>query len=355
MKGAYQVKGLYVVGGKQKRRLLKEHEEWDLYDSALVLQLRLETNEATVCVEYSTPLDARPSASSSVLFKAATQQGNRLYVCTSTEVLVYKVPEFEPVCYVSLPCFNDLHHVCPTDEGNLLVANTGLDMVVEFTQQGEVLRQWNVLGEDPWGRFSTEVDYRKVATTKPHRSHPNYVFQRGTDIWVTRYEQRDAVCLTRSAPPIVIGIENVHDGHVEEDRIYFTTVDGNLVLVDRETLKVSNVVDLKLIDNECRALLGWCRGLMILDEAKVWVGFTRVRKTRFKENLNWVKHVFHDVEKPTHLALYDLSARKCLREIDLEPYGMNVVYSIFPAVEALPRAGPFAEEKSSEPLAEVAQ
>jgi len=300
-------------------------------------------------------LDVRPSANSSVLFKAGTQRGDQLYVCTSTEVLVYKVPQFEPICYVSLPCFNDLHHVCPTYEGNLLVADTGLDMVVEFTRQGEVLREWNVLGEDQWGRFSREVDYRKVATTKPHRSHPNYVFQLGPDLWVTRYEQRDAVCLTRSAPSIVIGIENVHDGHVEKNWIYFTTVDGNLVLVDRSTLQVSNVVDLKVIDNECRALLGWCRGLMVLDEARVWVGFTRVRKTRFMENLNWVKHVFHDVEKPTHLALYDLSARKCLREIDLEPYGINVVYSIFPAVESPPRAAQFAEQRSSERQVDVPQ
>ena len=328
------VKELYIVGGRQKARLLKEHDEWDLYESALVLQVSLETNKSSVCVEYGTPLEARPNANSSVLFKAGSQRGDQLYVCTSTEVLVYKVPQFKLVSYVSLPCFNDLHHVCPTADGNLLVANTGLDMVVEFTREGEVLRQWNVLGEEPWARFSREVDYRKVATTKPHRSHPNYVFQLGSDIWVTRFEQRDAVCLTRSTQPIALRTERVHDGHVEGNWIYFTTVNGTLIVVDRKTLQVSNVVDLKQIDNECHALLGWCRGLMVLDEARVWVGFTRVRKTKFMENLNWVKHVFHDVEKPTHIALYDLSARKCLKEIDLEQHGMNIVYSISPAVES---------------------
>jgi hypothetical protein len=37
-------------------------------------------------------------------------------------------------------------------------------------------------------------------------------------------------------------------------------------------------------------------------------------------------------EKPTHLALYDLATRQCLQEIDLESCGMNVVFSVFPAV-----------------------
>jgi hypothetical protein len=60
-------------------------------------------------------------------------------------------------------------------------------------------------------------------------------------------------------------------------------------------------------------------------------GFTRVRKARFKENVNWVKHVFHDTEEPTHIALYDISLMKCLQEIGLEPSGLNVVFSIFSA------------------------
>jgi hypothetical protein len=341
------MQGLYILGGRQKRLLLKGQEEWNLYESALILQVDPATGESQVCVEYKSPLDVRAGSESSILFKAGALRDDTLYTCTSTEVLAYKLPEFETVCYVSLPCFNDLHHVCPSEDGNLLVADTGLDMVVECTRQGEVLRQWNVLGEDPWGRFSREVDYRKVASTKPHRSHPSYVFQLDREIWATRHEQRDAVCLTRSTPPITVGLERMHDGHVERNWIYFTTVDGNLVVVDRNTLQVSNVVDLKLIDNECRALLGWCRGLFIVDEAKAWVGFTRVRKTKFMENLNWVKHAFHHVEKPTHLALYDLSARKCLQEIDLEPDRMNVVYSIFPAAECPQQSGQFGEQKPS--------
>jgi len=325
------MKGLYVLGGRQRKALVKTEEEWNLYERALILQIDPETGASSVRVDYTTPLEARAGTEASVLFKAGTRQGDTLYACTATEVLIYKLPDFKLIGYVSLPCFNDVHHVCPIDEDRLLAVSTGLDMVVEFTRQGEVLRQWNVLGEEPWGRFSKAVDYRRVASTKPHPSHPNYVFRLGEDIWVTRFCQKDAVCLTRSTSPIAIDVEKPHDGVIWEDRIYFTTVDGRVVIVDRDTLQVSQVVDLNLIDNGSRALLGWCRGLLVLDEARVWVGFTRVRKTKLLENLNWVKHAFRDVEKPTHLALYDLSAKKCLQEIDLESCGMNIVFSIFPA------------------------
>jgi hypothetical protein len=334
------VAGLYVLGGRQRKSSLTQTApEEALYESALILEIDPETQESKVCVEYKSPPEVRASAESSILFKAGTLEGDNLYTCTSTEVLVYELPEFKLQCYVSLPCFNDLHHVCPTADGHLVVANTGLDMVVEFTCQGEVLRQWNVLGEDVWGRFSPDIDYRKVASTKPHRSHPSYVFRLGPDIWVTRHRQSDVLCLTRHDARINVGLEKMHDGHVEGDRIYFTTVDGNVVIVDRNTLQVTEVVDLKQIDNERRALLGWCRGLMIVDQTKFWVGFTRVRKTKFMENINWVKHVFRDFDKPTHITLYDISARKILREIDLEPHGINVVFSIFQAPESTGNSG----------------
>jgi hypothetical protein len=36
------------------------------------------------------------------------------------------------------------------------------------------------------------------------------------------------------------------------------------------------------------------------------------------------------VQKPTHIALYDILDKRCLQEVDLEPYGMNIIFSIFP-------------------------
>jgi hypothetical protein len=37
--------------------------------------------------------------------------------------------------------------------------------------------------------------------------------------------------------------------------------------------------------------------------------------------------------KPTHIGLYDIVEKRCLREFDLETSGMNIVFSIFAAPE----------------------
>src|SRR5262249_5674715 len=159
-------------------------------------------------------------------------EGNSLYLCTSTEVMVYDVRGFQRTLHLSLPCFNDLHHVCPAGNGNLLVAVTGLDMVVEIAPSGEILREWGVLGASPWERFSRDIDYRKVLSTKPHASHPNFVFHTGEDIWVNRHQQRDALCLTDPSKRIDIAVQVAHDGHVFQDFVYFTTVDGHIVVAN---------------------------------------------------------------------------------------------------------------------------
>jgi hypothetical protein len=326
---------LYVLGGRQRKLLFKDEEEQRLYEAAIVLLVDTTTGAATVEVDYQTPADARATEEHSSPFKAATLIGDRLYTCTSTEILIFEIPGFKRVGYVSLPCFNDVHHVSVTPDGNLLVVSTGLDMVVLLTPEGRVLKEWNVLGDAPWSRFSREIDYRKIETTKPHLSHPNHVFQLGSDIWVTRFMQKDAICLTTPGQRINIAVERPHDGLVCGDRIYFTTVDGNIVIASTRSQAVEQVIDLNEIhrlQNRENVLLGWCRGLLRLDEQRLWVGFSRVRKTKFTENIMWIKHAFRDAERPTHLGLYDIVNKKCLREIDVEKFGMNVIFGIFPAM-----------------------
>ena len=325
---------LYLLGGRQRKLLFKAEEEQHLYEAALILRLDTSAGIATLEVEYKSPPEVRAGNESSHIFKTATLVGKKLYTCTSTEVLVFEVPGFKRTGYVSLPSFNDLHHVMPTHDGNLLVANTGLDMVVKFTPAGQVLKEWSVLGEDPWSRFSRDVDYRKVDSTKPHRSHPNAVFQLGEEVWVTRHSQKDAICLTRPGRRINIEVEKPHDGLVIGDRIYFTTVDGRIVIANRHSLEIDQIVDLHEIHRTRQhreVLLGWCRGVLPIDERRVWVAFTRVRKTKFTENVLWIKHGFNEKELATHIALYDIAEGKCLQEIDLERYGLNVIFGIYPA------------------------
>jgi len=322
---------LYVLGARQRKLLLRKEEEWNLYEAALILELDTESKLVRTCVEYTSPLEARAHEHSSCVFKTGTLVGNTLYTCTSTEVMIFRVPSFERINYISLPCFNDLHHVAPTSDGALVVAVTGLDMVVKFDLQGRVLAEWSVLQEPAWSRFSKTTDYRKVESTKPHKSHPNFVFELEGDVWVTRFRQKDALCLTDSGRRIEITADRPHDGVLFGGKIYFTSVDGTLTIVDRHTLRVEKIIDLKQIDGQ-KSLLGWCRGLLPLEDAKVWVGFTRIRKTQFQENILWVKNVFRDgmSEKPSHIALYDIDNRRCLDEFNLETHGMNIVFSVFP-------------------------
>lgn len=322
---------LYVLGARQRNLLIRNEKEWNLYEAALILQIDTKAKSVITVVEYKSPLEARPSEDASMIFKSGTLVGDVLYACTSTEVLIFRLPEFQRIGYLSLPCFNDLHHVTPSTNGALLIANTGLDMVVKVTRQGELRDAWDVLREPLWTRFSPAIDYRKVDTTKPHKSHPNFVFELDGQLWVTRFRQRDAFCLD-SGERIDIPTQFPHDGVLHGEYIYFTSVDGKVVIVNSCTRQVERIVDLQRIEGE-KSLLGWCRGLLLIDSSRIWVGFTRIRKTRFRENILWLRNVFHEgmQEKPTHIALYDLANEQCLEEFDLEACGMNIVFSIFPA------------------------
>jgi hypothetical protein len=330
---------LYVVGGRQKPGATGRTPEWHLWGGGLIVEVDLARGEVRPCAEYVSPPEACAAEDDpSIVFKAGTLDGDRFYACTQTELLVYSVPDFRRVGYVSLPRFNDLHHVRPGRDGTLLVANTGLDTVVEVTPEGAVRREWSVLGEDVWQRFSVEVDYRRVATTKPHHAHPNFVFEVRGEIWTTRFLQRDAICLTRPGWRIPLEGAPNHDGEVLGDRVYFTSVDAHVVIADAVTLRKERDVDLNAIAGD-DAPLGWCRGLAVLDEDHVAVGFSRLRPTRFRENLRWLKHKLGGSGlglAPTRIVVFDLTRGKRCWEQDLEGAGMNIVFSVHSSAPAAP-------------------
>lgn len=319
---------LYVVGGRQRtlRPLHAGNRNWNGYQQGVILRVVPTTGEWEECISYVSPPEVCAPEEPAITFQAGSIKDDRMYLCTQTEVLVYTLPCFEQSGYLSLPFFNDVHHVHPTPEGNMLIANAGLEMVVETTLAGEVCNVWNVLGEEPW-QLSEPIDYRKV-DTKPHRSHPNYLFYAGSEPWATRFHQGDAICLTQPDKRIEISDKRIHDGVVCNGRIYFTSVDGSIYIANSSTLTVDTIIDL----NEMHAdntLLGWCRSLHI-DGDLVWVGFSRIRPTKWRENVAWLMRGFKD-SRPTHIACYDLDKGECVVEIDLEPMGLNAVYSIFPA------------------------
>jgi hypothetical protein len=355
---------LWVVGGEQHVSF-REQPEWHRFKTALVL--RVEDGRVERVLEYRSPAGNCPDLRPSHTFKAATLTADTAFLCTQTEVLICDFPSFAIRKVISLPCFNDLHHVTPAPDGTLYLAVTGLDAVAQLSPEGELLRLVGVLGQDPWERFSRDVDYRKLPTTKPHFSHPNYVFFLDGRPWVTRFQQRDAVPLDGGAKPLSIRIEGVHDGHLLKDHLHFTTVDGHLVRfalgggepAEPEVFDLNPAVSPDAAGNPHAAdasnaantepdPLGWCRGILPLG-SRAWVGFTRIRFTTLRKNLSFLRHGFKESrdhrQRPTRIGLYDLSAHDrpaLLEEIDLEPAGLGAVFSLHgaPTEEAGDRARP---------------
>ncbi|MFL6197042.1 MAG: hypothetical protein ACJ75H_22845 [Thermoanaerobaculia bacterium] len=325
---------IWVVGGEQRVHFY-QLREWQQYKTALVV--RVEDGRVERVLEYESPPEHCPDESPSHTFKAATIQGDTAYLCTQTEVLVCDFPSFAIRRVISLPCFNDLHHVAPAPDGRLFVAVTGLDAVAELTPEGDLVRLVNVLGGSPWDRFSPEVDYRKVPTTKPHQAHPNYVFFLDGLPWVTRFQQRDAIPLdaAEGRRPFDVGIQGIHDGHVEEGRLFFTTVDGCVIRFDLATGHKTALDLNELREPDDDRPLGWCRGLLPAEDGRVWIGFSRIRYTTLRRNLSWLRHGFRETEHhrhhPTRVALYDFERPALLRQVDLEPAGMGAVFSIHQA------------------------
>jgi hypothetical protein len=320
---------LYVVGGQQRalRPMTAVGQDWYEYQKGVILELDTATRTVSTKVEYVSPPEAAPAKSPRILFKSGALADGLLYVCTQTEVLVYELPSFAVASYISLPMFNDLHHVRPTPGGNLLVANTGLDTVVEVTRAGDIVEIRNVLGEDPWARFSRDVDYRRVTTTKPHLAHPNNVFYIGEEPWATRFEQRDAISLRNPERRIAIGLERVHDGYVDGSKVYFTTVDGKIAIANVDTLRIEQVIDLTRA-HPAETLLGWARGLHV-EWPYAWVGFSRIRPTKFRENLGWVLQGFRR-DFGTHVGCYDLRTGESLGQFQLEEFGIDAVFGVYP-------------------------
>lgn len=322
---------LYVTGGRQRSAAV-DRDEWHQYGEALIARVDRHTGEAEIVMEYVSPPEVTASSDPSIVFKAATLVDQQLFVCTQTEVLVLSLDDMSILHHVTNPLLNDVHHVRPSDRDSLFVANTGLDMVLELDYGGHVLATWSVTDHDPWKRFDPNTDYRRVPTTKPHGSHPNYLFTWDDDLWVTRFEQRDAVRLPERDRRFWIGIERPHDGVVSGSLVWFTTVDGKIVGVHPGTGCVDRVLDLNAASRDGKAL-GWCRGLSP-DADGWWVGFSRIRPTSFRRHLSWLKHGGRRVGQynamPTRIVHYDREGVRELATCNLEQLGMNAVFSIVP-------------------------
>ncbi len=324
----------YVTGGSQRKNAL-EVDEWFSYGLASIYSFDSDTGQVAHCVDYNSTDNVRPDdENANIVFKAGSRKGNNLLVCTQTEIIEYSLPDFKQINHISHPWLNDAHHVVENSKGNIFIANTGLDMVLELNKNGDAINDYSTIpGECPWDRFDQSIDYRKVITTKPHHCHPNYVFEYKDEIWVSRFIQKDLLCLSNPKKRIEIGLEKTHDGNVFNDKVYCTTVNGFVFISDLKTQKLIEKYDLNEITKSTKDL-GWCRSLHVIDEDRIIVGFSRLRPSKIRENLRWVKFQMGLRETsgrlPTRVACFNLKKRTLDWTVDLEKHGMNAVFSIIP-------------------------
>lgn len=296
---------------------------------AILKEVDWSTHTETREFRYVSPEEFFPG-NRNMLFKAGTVHDGLFIVPTDTEVLHIDLKTFREVHHFSHPTFNDLHHAAIIN-GNIHIVNTGLDMVQEFSMEGEFIAEYNTTEAPTWDRFNHETDYRKVLTTKPHQAHTNYVFQLADGSrWATRFHQKDAICLEDAGRKIDLNLTdgNPHDGKVIGDFIYFTLTDSHIVIVNQHTLKVEEVIS--LVDIEERASigkmqLGWCRSIEIR-ENRAFVGFTRFRRSKFHEYARWLKYVGNPLN--SRVAEYDLQSRKLVSEFDVSDTGGAAIYSL---------------------------
>ena len=318
-----------ITGGGQKEKAVWS-QEWKHYEQAIAISLDWETGKVDRIIEYTSPPDVISEKGANNVFKAGSLIKNKLYLCTQTEVMIYSFPELELIRYISLPCFNDLHHVTVIDN-TIAVVSTGLDMLVLIDRDNKAIKYFNALGLDPWGKFSEKIDYRKVITTKPHESHPNYIFHIEDEIWLSRFEQKDAICITDPNKRINIGVERIHDGIVKNNNVYFTTVNGTVCVANPKTCKVEQIFDLNEVYNTDNPL-GWCRGLHVQND-RLYIGFSSLRSTRLRENLAWIKAGFRQSKQtmralPTRIVEFDIKTRKIIKEVTLSGIGLDAIFSI---------------------------
>ena len=123
----------------------------------------------------------------------------------------------------------------------------------------------------------------------------------------------------------------IHDGIVQGEEVWFTSVNGSLIKSSMETGEVVDVFDLQAL-REDELAVGWCRGLTFVEKDKVLVGFTRLRPTKFRKNVRWIKHRLglrsHVDICPSRLGLYDLSKRELIRDYNVEDVDMAAVFTI---------------------------
>lgn len=308
--------------------------EGKYYGCAKLLRLDTNTGEFEELIAVDEGNENYPEIHPNLTFTAGEVDGSCLWLPTDTEIRQYSYPDLQLLKTFSHPCFHNIHSVNHCDD-RLYVTSTGLDMVVVLDKViGAIDERLSCEGKPAWHRFNADVDYRKIHSTRPHDSHPNYVFWVNNEPWVTRCTQEDAVCLSDVSKRIDISgpdkETSVHDGIVVADKVYFTSVDSCVVKADLTTRQVIETIRIDEFPGY-GPVRGWCRGLRI-ENGLFYLGFSVLRRTRRSEKLKWLAKLAarSGISQTSSILAVDLGRRRVVADYPVPAGMIDAIYSILP-------------------------
>lgn len=308
--------------------------EGKYYGKAVLLKLNLATGNIEELLNISDGNQNTPDIHPNLEFTVGDVDNDKLWLSTDTEIRLYSYPKLDLLTSYSHPCFHNIHSVAVRNE-ELYVTSTGLDTIVILDKQtGDIIDRKNTEYKPLWHRFSSEIDYRKLYSTRPHDCHPNYIFWIDNQPWVTRCTQEDAVCLSDQSKRIDISGPlkeiSVHDGIVNNGKVYFTSVDGCIIIADQKSLATIETIELYNI-SDYGGIRGWCRGLYIKDNL-FYIGFSRLRKTKAKGKLAWLSRFSSHLSpsKESSVLVFDINKRIIVRDYPIYNDAIDAIYSILP-------------------------
>lgn len=315
--------GLYPENWKTIQK--KKDENFIRFNTAELLILDWDTKKVVKKINHISEPDA---LNPSLMFKGCEVDETHIRVVTNTEIVEYDIKTFDKTNVISDKTFNDLHAVKKIGD-EIYVVNTGLEMLQVVDVNGTVIREYNMTDTDTWSRFDKDFDYRHTGSTKPHESHINNVFEIDNEIFVTRLLQKDAADLSKKSV-FDVEVGNPHDGLLYENKVYFTTTNGHVVVFDAKTKERLGVYDINQILEESHYKAGgWCRGVLPIANNKVLVGYTQLRHTKFKEFVSMTIKM-GDKPAPTRILEVDLDNNSITDEYVYPDVGNNgaAIFSI---------------------------
>lgn len=314
-----------LAGGTQRVAGVGDRDHEALYEEAVAAVLDTSTGALRAFHRHRDPPDVCGGQPDMVghAFKGMHRDGRHWLLCTERNLLWVDGGGGVRRSW-SDPLLNDVHHAL-RHQGSLWVTSTGLDAVLEVRDD----QVWAVHPLTPGAdEPARDIDWR-TRSTRPHQVHPNHLFVHEGRVWVTRLHGRDAVEVGGEGH-WELGKERLHDGVLHEGCVWFTTVDGHLVAHDAGTGVCRRRIDLGVGSSRKRPL-GWCRGLAFTGEV-AWVGMTRIRATRWRQNLAFVRGLMrgvqHATRHPTRVVGVRWRTGEVVAEWEVEEVGLHALFGI---------------------------